>query len=372
MNRLLYSLLLMLAMGVVSCNNVAKQETDNKDKPKKEAPKDTVKETENNMDTVAVAEELLPSDFSKCDMVMLDNGKLFFYNSEQQALMPYEAETDSVVNSVFTNDGYLYYCVPVNGRMMLRCINLDAPDPKPIQIVDWGLDYQSCVTETYGTVSPLSYYADRNMLGLWHEFSWDSYSLNEQKLYNLGTGKITDWNWETWEEEDPSRMSDGQEETEDAKVDLREFLHAEGDNYWFEDGIDQVCLTDNLDLDRYISDPDYASEREFEFVSSSPDNCKVLYMAILEWGDYPHGPLCVSSVDGSYQTVLEDTDCADFKAEWLDDGSLVYVGYEQLETGNEFSKWENSTPCVKRVYPDGSWESFFRGNDFQVRHKITH
>ena len=372
MNRLLYSLLLMLAMGVVSCNNVAKQETDSKDKSKKEAPKDTVKETENNIDTVAVAEELLPSDFSKCDMVMLDNGKLFFYNSEQQALMPYEAETDSVVNSVFTNDGYLYYCVPVNGRMMLRCINLDAPDPKPIQIADWGLNYQSCVTETYGTVSPLSYYADRNMLGLWHEFSWDSYSLNEQKLYNLGTGKITDWNWETWEEEDPSRMSDGQEETEDAKVDLREFLHAEGDNYWFEDGIDQVCLTDNLDLDRYISDPDYASEREFEFVSSSPDNSKVLYMAILEWGDYPHGPLCVSSVDGSYQTALEDTDCSDFKAEWLDDGSLVYVGYEQLETGKEFSKWENTTPCVKRVYPDGSWESFFRGNDFQVRRKITH
>jgi hypothetical protein len=90
-------------------------------------------------------------------------------------------------------------------------------------------------------------------------------------------------------------------------------------------------------------------------------------MAILEWGDYPHGPLCVSSIDGTYQVALEDTDCSDYKAQWLSDGSLVYVGYERIGPDEGISKWDNCVPVVKRVYPDGTWESFFRGNDFQLR-----
>ena len=187
--------------------------------------------------------------------------------------------------------------------------------------------------------------------------------------------EITDWNWEEWDREERARLeAKAEEQTEEnytfdpVKDELKDYLvQKEDGNYWFVDGIEHVCLTDKIDFNAYLSDPSYASEREFEYLSSSPDNLKVLYMAILEWGDYPHGPLCVSSIDGTYQVALEDTDCSDYKAQWLADGSLVYVGYERIGPDEGISKWDNCVPVVKRVYPDGTWESFFRGNDFQLR-----
>ena len=352
MKRRYYFLLMMLAMGVVSCNFSAQQKTN-----ENTADVDNPEMVDDDSEVDMAEQEI--ADLSGCDMAILDNGKLLFYNSEEQVLTPYEAETDSVVNSVFVGDK-LYYCVPENGKMVLKSIQLDIPGAQPIKVADWGLDYEKCVTETYGTVSPLSYYAGSKMLGLWHEFSWDSYSLLEQKLYNLETGEITDWDYSELLENDPA-----QTEEDDPRF-LERFLQARDGQYWFVE-IDPVCLTNEIDFASFISDPDYASEPDFQYVSSSPDNSKVLYMAILEWGDYPHGPLCISNVFGTYQVALEDTDCSEFKAQWLADGSLVYVGFEQLETGKEYSKWENSVPVVKRVYPDGLWESFFRGNDFQIR-----
>ena len=345
----------VLLLFATSCSNTPKSGSDS-------APQTEIApQTEET-----AAPEQGPINFSKCDMVILDKGKLAFYNSKEQALIPYEAETDSVVNCVFTDDGRLYYCVPVNGRMMLRSINLEQNDPKPTQMADWGLAYEKCVTETYGTVSPLVYYDSRHMLGLYHEFSWDSFSLNEQKLYNMDNGQVTDWDYETWEESNPSQLDEDEEQMEENPEDsIVGYLMEEDGQYWYGKD-DKVCLTDNIDLMAFITDPDYFHGVEFEFVSLSPDKKKVLFMSILEWGDYPHGPLCLSSLDGSYQVALEDTDCSEFRADWLEDGSLVYVGYEQIEPG-EVSKWNNSVPCVKRYYPDGSWESFFLGNDFQVK-----
>ena len=349
MKRHYYFLLMMLAMGVVSCNFSAQQKTN-----ENTADVDNTEMVDDDSEVDMAEQEI--ADLSGCDMAILDNGKLLFYNSEEQVLTPYEAETDSVVNSVFVGDK-LYYCVPENGKMVLKSIQLDILGAQPIKVADWGLDYEKCVTETYGTVSPLVYYKGHNMLGLWHEFSWDSYALSQQKLFDLNTGEITDWDYRTWQDE-PTQGDD------DERF-LERFLKTEDGQLWFVE-VDATCLTDQIDFGRYISDPDYASEPDFEFVSASPDNTKVLYMAMLEWGDYPHGPLCISDVFGTYQVALEDTDCSEFKAQWLADGSLVYVGYEQLEPG-EYSKWENSTPCIKRIYPDGTWESFFRGNDFQIR-----
>ena len=346
MKRHFYFLLMVMAFGVVSCDSAAKQNTDKNST-----------EVDNPDLAVEATPKQDPVDLSGCDMALLDKGKLYFYNSEQHALTPFEAETDSVVNSLFVGDK-LYYCVPENGKIILKSIQLDVLDAQPVKEADWGLDYEACVTETYGTVSPLTYYEWHNMLGLWHEFSWETYSLTQQKLFNLNTGEITDWDYETWQEEP------AQTEEDDSRF-LERFLQNENGQYWFVE-VDAVCLTDKIDLMKYVTDPEYATEPEFQYISSSPDNLKVLYMAILEWGDYPHGPLCVSDIYGNNQMVLEDTDCSEYKAQWLADGSLVYVGYEQLEQG-EYSKWENSTPCLKRIYPDGTQESFFRGGDFQIR-----
>ena len=365
MKKLVYMLIAVMALGFVGCNLGPKQGTDNNN---------VATEVVEDTTPVELETEIEAADLSQCDMAMFDKGKLYFYDTKTFATIPYMAETDSVVNCVFTQDGFLYYCVPVNKRIMLRRINLEEANPQPEQMADWGLDYEKCVTETYGTVSPLMYYAGRRMLGLYHEFSWDGYGFTEQKLYNMDNGQITDWDYQTWEESELVYISEDEEQTEEnyqyvsTTDEFAEYLKNEDGQYWFADGT-PVCLTDKIDFKKYISDPDYYEGAEFEYVSSAPDNSKVLYMAILEWGDYPHGILAVSSYDGTFQLPLEDTDCTGFNAKWLDDGSLVYVGEQPLSPDDPDydASWHYRTHCIKRVYPDGTTKIISDCGDFQMR-----
>ena len=301
-------------------------------------------------------------------MVMLDHGKVFFYQTETETMIPYEGETDSVVNCVFSLDDKLYYCVANRPNILLRSIDLSQNDPLPQTLADWTVDYESCVTQTYGEVSPLLYYPEKNMLGLWHEFSWDSYSLTQEKLYDLNTGTISDWDWNTWQDDSEDEDSDSYVNEND---EFQNYLSTREENYYFQDGVDEACLTDKIDLMKYVSDPDYATEPEFEYISSSPDNTKLLFMAILEWGDLPHGILCVSSTDGTSQIPLGDTDCTGYQAMWLDDGSLVYVGQEPMSPDTEGydENWHYSPHCIKRIYPDNHTAIIGHCSDFQLRPK---
>lgn len=314
----------------------------------------------------------LPANIADCDMTMLDNGKLYLYNTATSVMTPYEAEKDSVVNVLFEPD-MVYYCVAVDNHILLRCIDLTQPDPQPKQLVDWGVPYEDCVTETYGTVSSLECYRARKMLGLWYDFSWDSYSLTKQKLYNLETGEITEYDWEVWQKEEQA-LQEEEEQTEEnyhytsTADELQEYLKQKDGQYYMTDGND-VCLTDQIDCASYASSPEYYSGPEFEYVSSSPDNLKVLYMIIVEWGDFPHGILAISSTDGKLQMPLEDTDCTGFMAEWLDDGSLVYVGEEPLSPDHPDydANWHYRAHCIKRVYPDNHVEIIAHCGEFQMK-----
>ena len=316
------------------------------------------------------------------DIAMLDNGKLYLYNSATAVMTPLDIEKDSVVNSLFTCDNKVYYCVASGQKILLRCIDLEQADPQPKELADWGVPYEECVTETYGTVSPLEYYRGRNMLGLWYDFSWDSYSLTKQKLYNMETGEITDWDWEAWEKEEFAMNNDDEEQTEEnyhyiSTVDeLEEYLTMMDGQYYMTDGDDgnYVCLTDQIDCASYASSPEYYSGPDFMYVSSSPDNSKVLYMIIVEWGDFAHGILAISSIDGKLQMPLDDTDCTGFTAEWLDDGSLVYVGEAPLSPDDPDydANWHYRAHCIKRVYPDNHVEIIAPCSDFQVKQSVLH
>lgn len=319
----------------------------------------------------------LPADIAEYDMVMLDNGQLNFYNTSTGVMTPLEAEKDSVVNAHFEPD-IVYYCVAKDNHILLRCIDLSQPNPQPKELGDWGVPYDDCVTETYGEVSPLEFYRGRNTLGLYHNFSWDGYWFNQQKLFDLETGEIADWTWE-WEE--AGYASDDEQSEEDYHYvstadELRDYLTQIEGQYYMTDGNDDnyVCLTDQMDFTPYISDPDYASDIEFEYVSSSPDNLKVLYMVILEWGDFPHGILAVSSTDGKLQMPIEDTDCTGFNAQWLDDGSLVYVGEEPLSPDDPDAEnhYHYRPHCIKRIYPDGHVEIIAHCGEFVMKQPVLH
>ena len=83
MKKTLFMLVILVAFGVMGCNRQS------------EADKADQSETSEN--------ELL-----SVDMVLISHGQLFFYNQATKRLMPYEAETDSVVNVVFDKNNHLY------------------------------------------------------------------------------------------------------------------------------------------------------------------------------------------------------------------------------------------------------------------------
>lgn len=378
MKRHFYFLLVMLATGLVGCNITIKPDSNNV-----KTNVDSV-EVSVNVNVVAKTDSVAPqpADLSQCDMVLLDSGKLWFYNSATAAMTPFGNETDSVVNCVFFPDNKVYYSVASKSKMLLRCVDLGQPDLQPQQLADWGVPYEKCVTETYGTVSPLQYYHGRNILGLNYNFSWDVYSFTDKKLYSIETGEITDWSWKWEEEYQAMQISDDEEQTDEDHYyastadELRDYLIQLEDKYYMTDGNDDnyVCLTDRIDCASYASSPEYYGGPEFEYVSSSPDNTKVLYMIIVEWGDYPHGILAVSSVDGKLQMPLEDTDCTGYTVGWLDDGSLVYVGEAPLSPDDPDydANWHYRTHCIKRIYPDGHVEIIAHCGDFQVKQSVLH
>ena len=322
----------------------------------------------------------LPADIADYDIAMLDNGKLYFYNSVTSVMTPLEAEKVSVVNILFEPD-ILYYCVAADDHILLRSIDLSQPNPQPKQLADWGVPYEDCVTETYGTVSPIQCYRNRNTLGLYHNFSWDGYWFIDQRLYNMETGEVTDWTYE-WEKEGYALQNDDEEQTEEnyhyisTADELEEYLTMSDGQYYMTDGNDDnyVCLTDQIDCASYASDPEYYSGPDFVYVSSSPDNSKVLYMIIVEWGDFAHGILAVSSIDGKLQMPLDDTDCTGFTAEWLGDGSLVYVGEAPLNPDDPDydASWHYRAHCIKRIYPDNHVEIIAPCSDFQVKKSVLH
>lgn len=368
----------MLTTGLVGCNITIKPD------PNSVTTNIDSVEVSVNVNVVAKTDSVAPqpADLSQCDMAMLDNGKLVFYNSKDQTLMPYEAETDSVVNCAFLSDNKVYYCVARNPKILLRCVDLGQPDPQPQQLADWGVPFEKCVTETYGTVSPLEYYYGRNILGLNYEFSWDGYWFTKKKLYDIETGKITEWSWKWEEEYQAMQISDDEEQTDEnqyyanAADELRSCLRQKEEQYYMTDGNDgnYVCLTDRINCASYASSPEYFEGPEFEFVSSSPDDTKILYMIIVEWGDFAHGILAISSVDGKLQMPLEDTDCTGFTAEWLEDGSLVYVGEAPLppDDPDNDANWHYRSHCIKRIYPDGHTEIVAPCNDFVTKQSINH
>ena len=376
MKRHIYSLLMLLTMGLASCNITIK--------PDPNSVTTNVDSVEVTVNMKVYGDSIVsqPVDLTQCDMAMLDMGRLFFYNTTTAVMTPFEAEKDSVVNCVFTGDNKVYYCVACKPKILLRCVDLEQADPQPQELADWGVPYEKCVTETYVTVSPLEYYRGKNTLGLNHNFSWDGYWFTDKKLYNIETGEITDWTWKWEEEYQRMQNRNDEEQTEEnyhyisTANELQEYLTRSEGQYYLTDGNgdDIACLTDQIDFSKYVSDPEYASDVDFEYVSSSPDNLKVLYMAILEWGDFAHGILAVSSTDGKLQIPLEDTDCTGFTAEWLDDGSLVYVGEEPLSPDDPDynANWHYRTHCIKRVYPDGHIDIIAHCGEFVKKQSLLH
>ena len=320
MKKTIYLLMLVLALGFASCNNSPKQPT-------------------NTQKAV----------LSNCELALFENGKVSFYDVQNQAFIALDQESDDVVNGVFTKDGKFYYSVVKDDKVMLKYIDMKEDGIKPVAVGDWGVEPSHCFSETYGDFAPLEYYPWKDCLGLGHEFSWEGYGFYETRLFDLKTGEARDLDWENenlWEGDDDGDgddMYEGDFETKDDQV-----------YYYYKDG-EWICLSDKMNVKQYASDPDYVIDLYYTCFDMNPKGDMVRFAAPIEAGDFEHGPWCVASLDGKFQKVLGETDFCTDGAHWLSDGSLVFNGSEpRPETDPDYdAEWNNTKPCIKIMNPQG-------------------
>ena len=166
------------------------------------------------------------------------------------------------------------------------------------------------------------------MLMVYYNFNWDYFGFEDSKLYHIYTHKIKDYDWDEDNEIWNDMMYYDDYSPYEFKSELEQF-------YYDNDG-EYVCLSDQLDPKALVSDPDYAIGLEYYEGSVSPTGDMVLFMAPIEAGDFEHGPYCVASLDGKFQTMFPETDFCQNEADWLSDGSLVI----------------QFPDCIKILYPN--------------------
>ena len=95
-----------------------------------------------NTSTPQIAKPVTLADY---DMVLMEQGQLVFYHNATGERLPFETETDSVVNAVYDSHNNLYYSVSRDQQLFLKSLKLDDPDPKPVELADWNLKLEDCL-----------------------------------------------------------------------------------------------------------------------------------------------------------------------------------------------------------------------------------
>jgi len=296
---------------------------------KKAASLETVNDTIVEVDSIVV--DSFPN-FSDYDFVYFRGSKICFFSVADMDSAVYEKENDEIVNYVFKPGTLmLYYSVCRDSTMVLKCIDFASENPAPQEIVSWGLACNDCITETYGTYSALSMSNDGRYVGVNYDFSWDGYWFTKIKVYDLEANKfVKAKNEESLYDYFNVSVDDDEEEEDNVGITYNSFYEAGSDddeseessyNYYYgSKDIVGICLTDKM---KFESTPE-----EFDFSGISPKGDRVVFGAVLGWGDFPHGPYCIASLDGKMQVVLDGTDLSYDDGPsmgWLDDGTFLYV-----------------------------------------------
>lgn len=287
------------------------------------------------------------------DVVSLSKGQLSFYDAETHALTPFKAESDSVVNMVFADRDHLYYSAANNQKLSLKMIDLSESKPTPKLCANWNLTVEETIDYMFGRASEL--FVDEQGKNIYilgmdfdegfmvpYAYNLDSRQVrkvgDEERIYNAG-----DW------------------------IDYSRFF-TYNHLFYYVSPKGKACLNDKIDFSMYITDEMELQDLEFGARSFSPDGKKVLYTAMVYWGE-GWGYYCVADADGASQRVLGDSDAWHGDPKWLADGTLVYIGQtERPESDPDYEEDYNTTqPCLKVIDPMGIEKYVGLAEKFVVR-----
>lgn len=289
MKKTIYLFTLLLAF--ISCNSGSKK----------------TEQSNESIDTVAektVEQESALIAYSDCSLAYLKDGKLYFYNVEQDKKVVFTEEPDTIRNFVFDEAGAtLYYGVEKDNMLWLKSVNINQEELNPEWLISWNLKREDYYAQTSGESSPLYLYKGNNIV-IRHNFSWHTYDFKLMSFYSITNKKITQKKLDYAIIQELSNAKSENKVKQNFKTINKQLYYTKGGK--------KVCLTDQLQLEKLRNEEtkDYWVETEYHFFIQSEDETKVAFGCILEFGDLPHGVFCIANTDGSNQMLLESTDVA--------------------------------------------------------------
>ncbi|MDD2344570.1 MAG: hypothetical protein PHI36_04920 [Bacteroidales bacterium] len=264
-------------------------------------------------------EEIADILYTQYPLAFLSKGELYFYNFDDAEKVKFEEESSAIINFSFDTEGkILYYNVEHDNSLWLKSANINEPNPTPELVVDWKLKKDDCITETYDEESPLIF-TDGKLI-MQYGFSWETYNFTKMAIYSINNNKINRKEYDyRFIQKSSGELTINNEDKYIQKTDNQlYYIYNKAKN----------CLTDKLDFEalRIKENEDYWVDIDFCSFSLSPDKTKILFGAILEYGDLPHGHYCIANTNGSNQMILKQTDLGSNKNPiWLKSNSLVFV-----------------------------------------------
>ena len=192
---------------------------------------------------------------SDADLVVVDHGNMSFYDVEAQKLIPYEKETDSVLNLLFDDNSHLYYTVTKGDNLLLKMVDMNQSSPTPKECAYWNMGLMNALDEMTGEVSSIFWDKSGENIII-YKTDYEDYTLSAL-LYNVGTGKVSAKNY-------------------DEAFDLRGFgyekdfdpshFYIKDKQFYYVKPEGEVCLTDKIDFRQVFED-----EAEMEDLYFNPE-----------------------------------------------------------------------------------------------------
>ena len=250
-------------------------------------------------------------DASNVDAVLLNQGKLSFYHLKSQKLIPYEKETDSVINMLFDDHNHLYYTVSNNRQLSLKMLDMNQHRPEPKFCADWNTSLDLVYDDAMDRVLELVFDKAGENIYLYRMDPLMGYMT--PVVYNIGSRSVR----EVGEDEEYQLRYD----TPNCNTSR---CFTENQLFYYVTPEGKCCLNDKIHFEAYFENEDERRDLEFLPLSLSPDGKAMVYSAVVYWGE-GWGYYCVANLDGSMQTLLGSTDIWDDDPQWLDDTTLIFV-----------------------------------------------
>lgn len=267
------------------------------------------------------------------ELGFVENGQLKFYDAQKGETEVFIQETDSVVDAVCSTDGKVYYNVMSGKHLLLKCLDMKAANPKPESLADWNLDFESREGNPFPAFGKMYLNMDQSQIGLEVDIIWFAGPCYNLAVYDCSSktiNKITLYQFD--EEQGNVDFMDDQNNfrnyTPEANFDFALFENADG--LYYLGGGQRVCLNDQL---KDMEDMgDFEVEYDHDPIEIDPSGKKLLFATSTYLGDGLLGFFAVSSLDGKTQIALPNSDVMEARPQWLNDGSLVYTGYDDDAT----------------------------------------